>query len=1021
MIMPNTTLPGRALRLALAASAVGQFIAAPAVFAQGEAATEDATELAPMIVTGSLIPTAGTVGPAPVDIATAEKIEVLGSADVLQTLKRFTPSLTGNLNTGQEVNNGGFGESYVAIRNLRTLVLVNGRRLGNSSFSNGQLVDMNTIPLAAIDRIEVLKDGASAIYGSDAVGGVINIITKKNFSGVEVGGRYGVSTRQGSMSEFGASIVFGSQTEKSRFMATAQYYQMDPLLTTDRPQASMGPDELRAAGIDPNGVSYLSPSFAGKIQEGGTGRSYLLNSAYQTPPVIPGRAFAGPSAVEDYLAAFRAAYPTEPLPYLTTDPALGGAGAIRVNTPLFGTHTIQSQERQNFFGSAEHDLFEERMTVYGDFLYANIESEGALAPSPVTGLGAKQSNIDIPANNPYNPFGIDLGPLGGAGGLPPGGPRIRSRFIDFGNRIFDSLTDYYHFVGGLKGKLEKGYGYNVAYTYNRYDQQQQTENAVNGSALDLALRPQLDAAGNPVLDPVSGRPLSRLLGTSGYVPVYNLFSGRVATDGFNDPRTIDAMRTTLFQAGVSEQWDVTGVVNGTPFELPAGDFAFAAGAMGGTESLSIDFDGLTKIGKVPGLNASQPTKGSRDNWAAFLETRIPILDSDMAIPAFRSLDLDAAVRYESFEPGGDASVPKFGLRWQPLDEQFTLRGNYSQSFVAPTTYQLFGGSATSVPALVIPSTEAGGLGFFQEYTSNLSNSALEPVEAENYGGGIVISPKAIPGLTVSVDYYHVSTDNDIYRVSQQEMVNSLNTEGSGSRWSRYFTTASGSRLTTTSPNQANDANWGNLDVPLLNGAKTETDGLDITVNYSVPTEKIGTFTVFANANVTLSYQYQDPVVGGPYAYEGQYTDSALGIAGAQGTLPDYIINAGVSWEIPVGSDALTLTVNGQYVPPVDSLGSLHPSNLGFEQAYDDGLNDYTMDGSIWEVDSWYRLDLQASYEIGKSKAEKSWYDGTRFTVGCNNVTDTSSPLIAGAFEDNTDKSTYDIIGRFVYFQLNKRF
>src|SRR6187431_3127825 len=126
------------------------------------------TELKPKIITGSLIPTAETVGPAPVETISAADIERVGATDVLDLMKRLSPSFSGNANFGQTVNNGGFGESYAAIRNLPTLVMLNGRRLGNSSFSatatgTGQ-VDLNTLPLAMIDRVEVLKDGASAIY-----------------------------------------------------------------------------------------------------------------------------------------------------------------------------------------------------------------------------------------------------------------------------------------------------------------------------------------------------------------------------------------------------------------------------------------------------------------------------------------------------------------------------------------------------------------------------------------------------------------------------------------------------------------------------------------------------------------------------------------------------------------------------------------------------------------------------------------------------------------------------------------
>src|SRR5437660_3873635 len=218
------------------------------------------------VVTGSLIPTAETVGSAPVDIVGAERIQQVGSQDVLATLKALNPGFAGNGNVGQTVNNGGFGEASLAIRNLDTLVLLNGRRLGNSAFSNGAFVDVNTIPLSMIERIEVLKDGASALYGSEAVGGVVNIITKKNYNGAEISGRVGFPTQKTSndLLEYRASIVAGTSTEQSWFTAGAQYYHMDPLLTKDRDIASEGNADRAAMNLE--AVSYISPSFPGKVQ-----------------------------------------------------------------------------------------------------------------------------------------------------------------------------------------------------------------------------------------------------------------------------------------------------------------------------------------------------------------------------------------------------------------------------------------------------------------------------------------------------------------------------------------------------------------------------------------------------------------------------------------------------------------------------------------------------------------------------------------------------------------------------------
>src|SRR5439155_3113265 len=158
--------------------------------ALAQQATNQPVKLEKSVVTGSLIPTAETVGPAPVDVVPAERIQQVGQQDVLATLKALNPGFSGNANVGQTVNNGGFGEAYVSLRNLPTLVLINGHRLGNSAFSNYGLgtsaADVNTIPLAMIERVEVLKDGASALYGSQAIGGVINIITKKEYNGAEI-------------------------------------------------------------------------------------------------------------------------------------------------------------------------------------------------------------------------------------------------------------------------------------------------------------------------------------------------------------------------------------------------------------------------------------------------------------------------------------------------------------------------------------------------------------------------------------------------------------------------------------------------------------------------------------------------------------------------------------------------------------------------------------------------------------------------------------------------------------------
>ena len=556
-------------------------------------------KLTPVVVTGSLIPTTELVGPAPVNTISAEEIEKSGAQDVLALVKKLDPTFVGSVNVGRTLDNGGFGEANVAIHNLPTLVLLNGHRLGNSAFSNGALVDLNTIPLAAVERIEVLKDGSSALYGSDAIGGVVNIITKKNFQEVDIDGYFGIATGKGDYSESRASVVAGFVTDRSEFTAAAQWFHSNPLFTTDRSIASLGVNALANRGLDPTSSLYMSPSFPGKVQDN-DGSWYL--TGFTTPPVLPGQSF---TSVAAYNAAVVAGGGVAP--YTQTPTSLTPGGAL--NTTEFKTISIQQQDRRNFFGAGTYDLIGKQVQLFGEFLYANQESLGGLAPSPVIGLGTKQSNIDIPANNPFNPFGIDLGPSAGTNGLPPIAPRIRSRFVDSGNRLFDAQTDYYHIVAGLKGEFDPGYTYNAGYTYNQYDQIQFTKNAINGAALDLALKPNSD----PTL---AAQGLSQLVGAGGtFVPVYDIFSYA----GQNARATLDAIRTTLFESGRSVDWDAGGVITGKPLELPGGKIGVAVGGDVRSASLAIDFDGLTRLGKVPGLNAQEPTSGARDSFDFFGE------------------------------------------------------------------------------------------------------------------------------------------------------------------------------------------------------------------------------------------------------------------------------------------------------------------------------------------------------------------------------------------------------------------
>jgi iron complex outermembrane receptor protein len=980
---------GTFLRNAITVGLGSQLIHVPALWAQnaGEANTMDRVQ-----ITGSLIPTADTVGVAPVETVESERIALTGQQDVLAVLRRFSTSFAGNGNAGQTENNGGSGEANIAVRNLSTLVLLDGRRLANSSFSNGSAVDVNTLPLAMIERIEILKDGSSTIYGSDAVGGVVNIITKKNWNGFEVGARYGFATGNGYFNETQAHAVSGYAKDGVRLTAGINYYQSDPLYTKDRASASLGRQQLIDRGLFP--PTYVSPSFSGRVDNFLLAGSPFAVGApgYRPGLMAPPQLTGGPYPT---VAAYNAAAIAQVgyAPYLDLNTVPAGAGLARANFPLLNTTllntiSIQGQDRRNAFANFEKDFADGNVTFYSQFLFTQTESIGQLAPPPLTGIG--QSGLFIPAESAANPFGVALGNDGVNRGASA--PRGRVRFSELGNRSYVSGTDYFHVVAGFKGKVAEKFTWDVGFNFNR-SEQLQTIAAGKGSLLNQALSPDL------AFDP-TGR-TSQLRDANGNrVPVFNFF----ALPGYNDPRTIDALRYNGYQAGRSELYSVDPNFGGDLFELPAGPLSFVVGGQYIHESLAINYDQESVNGTLLGFPSQLPfSGGTRDRYAGFVEVRVPLASPEQNLPALYRFELTSSGRFEQLDTGGvsnDATVPKVGFRWQPLDEQVTVRGTYSQGFVVPGLYSLFGPAVQSFPTISV----GGALG--QQQVTYLSNPALPPANSENFTGGLVITPKAIKNLTLSAEYYYINQDNIEYNPDQSAMVADLNALGNASRWAKGYTDAGGNPLTTGAANQVTALNFGNLDVPSLPGSSQRTYGIDFTANYKVPTDSMGELNLFANANYLLGYkQNQGP--GTPFlSFAGKYTDSQVtGIS--NGTMPDYLITTGATWDF----QNFQYSIVGRYIPGVTDQGNLFTGDVA---------HGFTANDLAWNVPDYYTVDMRLAYNF-KSATGGTWYDGTSIAIGMNNVTDEKPPLIASSSEDNTDKSTYDLLGRFVYVQASKKF
>lgn len=997
MSQPRPRPLGRALRLALAASAVGQFLGLPLVLAQAPNPQPEAepSELAPMLVTGSYVPTLDEITASPIQVIEADVLRKVAATDVADLLRKTSPDFQGSLNLGQERNDGGYGEANLALRNLPTLVLLNGRRLASSSFSAGTAVDLNTIPVSMIERIEVLKDGASAIYGADAIGGVVNIILRKGYNGAEVGAQYGVTTRSDGYQQYSAYATGGISNERTSFTLGAQYYFNDPLLASDRFVASADIHQLDALGL--KAPIYFSSIHPGRVEILRPDYSYnqyvLAGSKYAQG--LPGYQPGMTSIPDAYLGQGRgfnldelvAAGVYLPVETTAAGKVLGAnnqTGYPLFNTAEHGAYSIQRQDRRQIAATGEHQLLEDALTVYGDFLYSENRSRAAMAPAMAWGLGG------IPATHRFNPFGADVD-----GSFS--GPLVLTRFMELGPRVFESESSYYRALAGFKGRMKEDaewiedLRWSTGFNYNRSDQIQRRHNMVSLPALSQALEPDL------VADPTGQS--SRLRDSLGNpVPLLDPFG--LEGNPRNQSRTFEAIRASLFQDGSSELMDLDAVVTARALDLPAGKVGWAVGGLFRWEDLRTTYDDLTRNGLALGYPMYPDFPGGRRNGSSgFIEASLPILSPEMGISWARSLEISAAGRFESLDPGGNTAIPKVGLRWEPVDRNVVLRSTYSKGVIAPALYDLYGVPAESYPSIILPD------GPSQQRVTFLSDPNVQPSTATTWTGGFVLTPEAIPGLLVSVDYYTINNAG-LSAYDIQAMVDSLNALGPASPHAGDFEFNDGSAVTGTG--QINSLNWGNAFLRPSPGAAQRTDGLDLAVAYEWRTDHAGTFLLTSAANVLLNYEYRK-VPGAPFhEYAGQY--SAPDGAAGQGTLPRWNLSSSLAWDYR----DLTVAVYSRYIPSLDDPGSLHPAAGGTEHGM-------TTSGGAWEVDPWFSVDLQVAYEIHRGKPVTRWYDGFRFAAGVNNVSDQDVPIVASAYEDNTDKITYNILGRFVYLQVSKKF
>lgn len=1009
-------LPTRKFKALLSSTLTAGLLAATG-YSQTAASSvsTEPTKMEKYVVTGSYLQQSAMVTPNPVIVLDSQQFTFSGATDALDFFRKETPYFSGGGNIGKEVNNGGpAGESYIALRNLQTLVLLDGRRMVSSPASTGTAVDLNTIPSAMIDHIEILKDGASTLYGSDAVGGVVNIITKKNYNGFELRARRGFDHLYDYHTE-DYSLVGGFSDGHTTLTIGAEYYRNTALKTTDRGLPSMEPAQLRAAGRIA-APSYMSGSYYGRVGSFMLAGSDLAVGApgykagVNTPPIKASPVLGTVSSAIP--AALTANGTYIPITSTPRSQALGNTATI-LNTTLYGTASIDPTNRKQVLANFSRELAGDKLEFFANFLYSHTENTGTvLAPGPTAPGAVDFDNMIIPANNPWNFFNQDITSFPGFNGS------VRNRFVEVGNRSNDYTTNTFRMAGGFRGKISSDFSWELGFNYGHADYKNIQNNAVNGHALNAAMTPLVTGTGanaKYVYDS-KGRPLSTLNDPNGDpVPVYNY----LALPGFNAQSTLDAIRATLFRVGNSELKGVDFVIHGNVYELPAGNMGVALGADYRGDAVDNSVDTLYASGYLMGgLNSvSQFSGGKTNSKSLFGEVEVPLVSKKQNVPGFYSLGGNISGRFSKLNTGARSNVPKLGGKWQPFNEDLALRATYAKSFVAPSVVALYGPAQGNSPTVSLPDALAGNRPNSVQITSTeLANPGLAPSKATSYTAGFVYSPRQIKGLSMSFDWYSIKQDQQ-GTIDYQSIFNDINAKGSGSPYAATYKTSNGVALTTTTPNQVNVQNVGSIVVQNNPAGDQKTEGLDIQASYdfSLPSD-MGRLRLSTASNILFSYKYRSTSADRYLQYARKYTNqfTSVGFTSSNNTFPGYSLTGNLVYSYKNWSAMF----NMMYIPAVHDVGDLLGQELDSK-----ATNSYTVNGKEYIIPKYYKADLTVSYDFKKTggRGVMSVLNGVTITAGANNLFNKSAPFITSATEDNTDKQTYDMVGRFFFIEVGKKF
>ena len=936
----------------------GLAVAAPAM-AQDDVVT----------VTGSRIQRTDTIAPSPVTNVTAAQMAVvntINTEDFINTLPQVVPAFDSSS------NNPGNGAATVSLRGLgtaRTLVLVDGQRFVGSGVT--QVVDLNNIPAAMVESVDIVTGGASAVYGSDAVAGVVNFLLKDDFEGVEINSSVETSLGDLDGNITTLNITMGGNFDNGRGNAVLSmgYTNREAIFQGDRSAST---------------ESYFDPG------PGNEAQGFIPGGSSN----IPGTRIRG--ATSSNFGAFGAAIVAGD-PRCTGNTCSGffnNGGQIlpmRFGSPndLYNyapTNYLQlPQERYNLSAFATYEV-NEHLELYARGIFAANTVDSQLAPSPA-GI-TFTVNLDNP-NLPALLTSLMTNDPGSNNGDGTATVRTARRYQEVGTRNSLRDTNSFQMVFGARGDLNDNWYYDAFVNYSR----SQVSQIQTGNLSVSALQAGILCDGGPTA-----------IASNCTAPYVDIFNG---------PNSISAagvayISKTGAQIDTIETFQTVATLGGSfpMLQSPAAETPLAV--VFGVEYREAAANSLpdSVLGPdVRGFNQALPVGGTIDVYEFFTEVELPLIENK---PGIDSLSLNAAFRSSDYNTIGRAETFAVGLSWA-VDDQIRFRGNFNRAVRAPNVNDLFAPQTNGFPGVQDPCS--GGLGSFSAATivatcvaagvpvANVGaaiqgNGQMEALfggnpnliaeTADTYTVGVILTPNVIEGLTIQLDYYNISIEDAITTVPLQTLLDECHVTGIASSCALLV----GGRNPATGEMGANGFLPG---LTSINAAVIDAEGIDLRVDYGFGADVLG-----LPGDISVTYY-------GGYTMTADLTNSPTSpttvCAGFYGLncgepTPEYKHSMQTSWY----TGPFTTSLRWRYIGAVEADAATAPVVST--------LSDH--------IDATSYFDVTFQWDIN---------DTFSFSTGITNITDTDLPILGSTASEqgNTWPATYDTLGRRLFVGGTMRF